>query len=615
MPGINLKLQGQFKFDLYRPNGELIKSSDYVDNFITNSGVLYPYHFAFADCFRFLSVGVGQTQNSISSDGGFPTTGLASPIADYTYIGCRSKWDEGKESSFYTQPGNFGAGCGNINNDSGVSLIRQWTLPDNTGGTFLADTTFREFMVSPGRPYVTGTNGELYCTCNEADYEATGKDCSSVAEYYSWLADKYITINRNHRLKMCDASAAFARVIYDFPVVQNSILTITYKLNLIVDTGLYFTSLTHHRSDSVANWNHELNSYSSIVHPGVKLINDGTIYGSTAPNGGKRFQHFNYAGYRYYDFENEYGESFVPPMGIPMEPSNFFLQNDPNNQNIAVYLSDDNIQFLVNKDGGAFVDTGHNAPWNTWSDENFYTTYSAGDIVTSGGTSYEYTAVNPSSGHDPSDTAYWTDLGYLKAISSFSSGVMPFRNDNDAVLNSGSEYWSKKKGSFNIRRESGFAPDPTDVTKNKAMAANWFPATKAALPTFIFPYASSGVRDGSVIYTYSFENYRYTSELQVKSFVSSYKDLAYSSNFGMGDRVNLVPFFNAVFSGISGSNNVFIPSIETGDYIVAGSTGAIINGADSIDYNTLKSETNSIYPIISTVISWNVPCPPDVYGC
>jgi hypothetical protein len=63
MSALGLKLQGQFKLDLLDASGNLIKTSNFIDNFITNSGVMYPYYFAFADCFRFLSVGSGDKGN------------------------------------------------------------------------------------------------------------------------------------------------------------------------------------------------------------------------------------------------------------------------------------------------------------------------------------------------------------------------------------------------------------------------------------------------------------------------------------------------------------------------------------------------------------------------
>jgi hypothetical protein len=441
MPGINLKLQGQFKFDIYDSNKQLIKSSEFVDNFITNTGVIYPYHFAFADCFRYLSLGSGSSQNSTVRSGPYSTTettGLSIPIPNFSYIGGRSKFDAGVEGTYYSIPGDFGAGCGNIQNPDGVSLVRQWTLPDNLGNTFVGPYNFQEFMVSPGRPYVTGqkVGDEIpqFCHCNESDDYATGLDCSAVSEYYDWLSDRYLTKNTEERLKICEAEKAFARILYPISVPNNSVLNVTYKLNIIFDTGINLKSLYYNNPDSNdGNWTNYLNSYSNITQPGIKLINDGTISKSLAPNLNKRLQHYNYTGQgRRYVFENEYGESFVPPMGAPLEPSNVFFLNDLNNQNIAVYLSNDNTEFLVSYSGGAFSeDTGLYQPWNQYQYQD-NTVYSYGEIVSSGDGNYEYINPEPSNSRryiDLNDENFWQFSGTYNVYQPWNELTLYFSGD------------------------------------------------------------------------------------------------------------------------------------------------------------------------------------------
>jgi hypothetical protein len=270
---------------------------------------------------------------------------------------------------------------------------------------------------------------------------------------------------------------------------------------------------------------------------------------------------------------------------------------------------------LVNEDGGRFKDTGHFAPWNFWSDDMISGTYKEGDIVSSGDFSYKYINAEPSSGHFLTDTAYWMDLGYLKSITGFSSGVMPFRNDNDDSLFN-SNYWSLHSNDYNIRRNSGYYPSVDNVTVDSAMNANVFGATKASLPSFVFSCPASGTRNAKVVYTYSFENYRGVNALQVRSFVGGYKDIAYGVSLGYGgDKNNLIPFFDALFSGMNNSTEAFVPNIQTGDSIVNYSTGAIIINSNLPYYNTLTSETNAIYPIFNTQLSWSVPCPNGVVGC
>jgi hypothetical protein len=619
MRGIGLKLQGQFKFDLYRPNGELIRSSEYVDNFITNSGVMYPYYFAFADCFRFLSIGDGTTENCIDVDAVnhpsiLPTTGLSSPISEFSYIGGRRTWDSYSEDTYYAQPGNLGGGCGFVNTSDGVNLIRQWNLPDNTGGAFTSSRAFKEFMVSPGRPYVTGIDGTKFCDCSEFDAYATGLDCSVTSEYYHWLADKYKTRMGKYKMKTCDATAAFSRVLYDFNVEVDSILTVTYKLNITINTGVGFTSLYSPRAEG-NNWNDYLNLYGGITHPGVMLINDGIIGKPISPNGETRLQHFDYSNENghYYDFAYEYGESFVPPMGAPLEPSNFYLINETKNQNISVYLSDDNLQFMVNKDGGKFTDTGHFAPWNIWEENNIFKTYKEGDVVSSGDYSYQYINAEPSSGNFLTDTSYWLDLGYLKAVTGFSNGVMPFRNDNDETLYN-TDYWSSHPNAYNVRRGSGYHPAVSNILIEEAMGANYF-ESNSTYPAFIFSCPATGTRNAKVNYTYRFENYKGQTSLQARSFVCAYKDINFGTSLGIGDNKNLVPFFDSVLSGMRNSPETFIPSIVTGDSIVNNSTGAIIENANLPYYNLLESTPNAIFPIINTFLSWSVPCPNGVLGC
>ena len=52
-------LQGAFKVDIYDDKDNLVDTTKYFSNFITQSGLKYPTIYSFADCFRFLSVGQG----------------------------------------------------------------------------------------------------------------------------------------------------------------------------------------------------------------------------------------------------------------------------------------------------------------------------------------------------------------------------------------------------------------------------------------------------------------------------------------------------------------------------------------------------------------------------
>jgi len=572
MSALGLKLQGQFKLDLHDASGNLIKTSEFIDNFITNSGVMYPYYFAFADCFRFLSIGSGDKGNSLLKN--FPnifseTTGLDIAIPDLSYLGNRNNWDS-PDTNYALYPA-----CGYTFSDGGVNLFRQWTLPTNLGGSnpsgvFQSDGTFNEFMVSPGRPYVTGNGGIKFCSCSEYDDYATGLDCSSISEYYSWLKTKYSA--QEARLKTCDATAAFARIVYPFNYTSGSILNVTYKLNVSIDTGVNYKSMYFNNTHNTeGNWSGYWNAFFNITQPGVKLINDGQVTNSIAPNGQKRLQHFDYTGTHIYTFANEYGESFVPPHGMPLEPSNVSIGASPLNQNISFYLSDNNSQFLVNPSGGKFSkDTGAYKPWN----------YTGEDLNIS------------------------------------NHGLKPYVNEIDSAITLGSTYWTNNLNNYNIRRKQGKSPNTGDITIADSMNSSYFDATSRSNPNFNLinlkvGLPNSGTRTGQVLYTFNFQNYTQSNVLTVKSFVAAYKDLGYGN--GQGDTINLVPFFDAIFSG-SGNGSVFIPQITTGiDNF--GKTGAYLSGVGSNDYFYLYYAPNSDYPVLNTKLTWSVPCPDGVSGC
>lgn len=552
----NLKLHGQFKFELYDLNKNLIKSSDWIDNFITNSGVSYPYSFAFADCFRFLSVGSGTTQNSVNASSPLVipvTTGLSIPIPKYSYIGSRTGLSDASSSNY--------SSCGFLENPSGVTLMRQWTLPDNKGDYFTGADSFYEFMVSPGRPYVTGLLGKRFCGCEDFDNYATGLDCSTVPQYYRWASNYYKTNNPSakQKLKMCDADKAFARVKLDTPfsVVENSILNIAYQLNVIVDTGINFNTLSGPNNLVDPNWNSDLNLYGRICQMGVKLINDGT-QSSKGPTNQDRLQHYDYTGYNSagseekYSFLHEYGESFIPPLGMGLEPSNIYLNSV--NTNTQMYLADDNRQFLVSSSGGRLVNTGDYAPWNN---------------------------SNPS-------------------IYPINSGLMGFFNNNRDIIVDTS-YWDNYVNNFNIRRGSGTSPSTGNVTISIGASGNYYDARTQSVPTF----STSGTRGANVLYSYLFDSYAGATPLRTKNIVVAYKELNLSSLGIDSDPDSLVPFFDSI---LSGTGTVFIPNIITGIVTGVPSTGAYISGSSNQDYYYVSSASASAYPKFSSLLGWSVPC-------
>lgn len=599
----SLKLQGQFKFDLYDISGNLLKSSNFQKNFITNSGLTYPLHFAFADCFRFLSAGSGDAGNSILVEN--ETTGLQIPVPELSYIGGRNNFGNPNSTNYSPFPS-----CGyRFSNDNVVELYRTWTLPNNSGGeigSFKTSGTLKEFMVSPGRPYVVYEDG-TGCSCNEIFYP--GKDCSSTADYYN-----YINSIDSRRLKICDATKAFARVLYTQDYESGTILNITYKLTISINTGLRYQEMDYNNTSSQdGNFSGYWNLLQGVTQPGLKLINDGLVSSSlcVAPNYQTRLQQFGYNTFYIYDFTNEYGESFVPPHGIPLEPSVHNLNSIEVHQNIFHYFSQDNIQFLVSESGGKFNNTGEFAPWNFYSP---YQVYSLGDYSYSGNYTYKYKYNVPNSGIPLNDSFYWENLGYLKVVSSINSGIKKYKNDLNKVFSEKNSYWYNRPEEFNIRY-SGIKIPSSDNILNEV---NF---TKSINSTFTRGTISTGIIKTSNLRTVyvnrniNFLGYPFASKFYIKNFVSAYKDCSYGVNSFGGDSGNLVPFLDSIFSGTG--QGILVPPVITGikDYGDLENTGAFISGADSEKYFYFSSN-QARYPILTTSLLWSSDCPPGtVSGC
>ena len=310
----NIAIRGRFTFNLYHSGLNVPYSSQYVDNFITSTGLSYPASFAFADCFRFISIGSGTAANSITSNGGLGTTGLQFPISKYSYIGSRNS-----ENVSQYEPET----CGFREQNDKVILSRGWRLP--TGELYFEkDYNLEEFMVSPGRPYVVGIDGSKACSSSTfTNYGVAGLDGATASKVYSSPT-------------LCDATAAFARVLKSLSIKKDDFLVATYDLSLVFNTGIQDISLTVDNGTSTnPNWDGTINAKANIVHHGINLISDA--------------EHPSYIFAEqpspdfYYPYE--YGESFVPLWGNPLEPSMV-------DSKFVAYLSTDNIQFLANRISG-----------------------------------------------------------------------------------------------------------------------------------------------------------------------------------------------------------------------------------------------------------------------
>jgi len=100
-----LKLKGQFTIQTYGPDG-FEKSKKVIPNFITSTGLSFPYSIPLGECFKQLTIGSGIGINTVL------TTGMESGNIDYANL-----------VNYVSDA------CGTINTNSGVSLFRAWRIP------------------------------------------------------------------------------------------------------------------------------------------------------------------------------------------------------------------------------------------------------------------------------------------------------------------------------------------------------------------------------------------------------------------------------------------------------------------------------------------------------
>ena len=322
----NLSLKGNFSYRIFNKDGILKREIENIENFITPTGLYYPTIFKFADCFRFLSLGSGTSPNTIL---GIGTTGLNIPLSSFSYIGSRTGFSDITTSDYETP------GCGYTEDLGIVTLSRSWKVP-SSDSTFNGDYNFNELMLSPGRP----TGSDMLCGCGGGAYN--GVDASIVADYYDGISNGLI----------CNANKSFTRIVLDDPIIVNDkdFLIVSYDLTINYDTGV--NSFINHISNNFStNWSGNITGISNIIHHGVALINDGNITDKSL------FRNQANPNSQSYAWTLEYGESFIPLWGAPLEPS--CIQD-----NLIAYLSTDNVQFLVNQKSGGHLDIDNWQPYN-----------------------------------------------------------------------------------------------------------------------------------------------------------------------------------------------------------------------------------------------------------
>jgi len=148
---IDYGLQGQFKVDVYDRQGELVDTTNYFDNFITQTGLNYPLDYNFADCFRYLTLGRQGGANNMQVTGllspGHPVIALVKNY-DTSAINYQT-WDYLGDSELDKNSNSSAGSCGTIVGADGPSFYRGWKLPTGDNVFTEGQTTISEFMVSP----------------------------------------------------------------------------------------------------------------------------------------------------------------------------------------------------------------------------------------------------------------------------------------------------------------------------------------------------------------------------------------------------------------------------------------------------------------------------------
>ena len=164
---INCAVKGSYKVDL-KKDGQIVESTDWFDNVITNTGLTYPFTYSFAHCPMFLSLGTissaatGATgiSGAITSIPVYdPTTGYYNQSGQYLGWQYYEMGGAINSSSFTT----LGTACGTKFTQQGLNFYRAWTIPSGAkeNGAVVAGggITIQTFMVSPSSPANGNTTG------------------------------------------------------------------------------------------------------------------------------------------------------------------------------------------------------------------------------------------------------------------------------------------------------------------------------------------------------------------------------------------------------------------------------------------------------------------------
>ena len=363
MSNVNLKLKGQYQVKIFDKNNNLKSDSEFLDNIITDSGLRFPFDLAFADSFRYLSIGSG-TNTAIVGD-----TGLYLPISKFQYMGIYKKLDPFidsasaltslAETNYSENYAYVPEGCGTTFTPSGVQLYRTWRLPTGTDTfteNYLTSNAISELMVSPSAPI--------------EQKMMTG----GMSSYIPFTSTGY------HNL-------AFSRInlASPFQVESGDYAFITYRLSILTQTGvsgfsgvrLNVSNFRTNAGTPCTGWTGNLFGSYGIVNPGIKLISDQTGPVGYTPS---EFDAQGPGEVESFYTSNKFGITYTPRVGYPLEPfitdSNYYY----------CYTSDDNTQFFANASGGPIPN----------ATKNSYYPFSSSGIRSSGVCSYRYNMSNSS---------------------------------------------------------------------------------------------------------------------------------------------------------------------------------------------------------------------------
>jgi hypothetical protein len=564
-PAQHCSVKGNFIFKVFDKDHNLKQSIGPIENFITPIGLGYPAKFAFADCFRYISLGTGTAINTLGNTLNIMgTTGLDKPHPDYQYIGGRNTFEDydGANSNYDLE------GCSSSENLSGITLTRSWRIPKGND-TFQSDFTITEYMVSPGQPSsVSGyspDDGFLTprCACAAADVSINPFPLYAGQNYESGPADgpEHSALGAYYKSPtICEANKAFSRVLTDIAATSGDSINVTYNLNINFNIKPKIFSVLGTSQET--NWNGTISGYCGLIHHGLKRINgtDATIAAGTifAPGGA-------YAITQDYALNSELGESYTPAWGNPMEPSRTGqLMDGGHFDSVLAYITNDNLQFAFNSVNGGNL--------------------SVGSPISSG------------------------IMGWISNPSSNVEGVV----DNPTKFNIrrfGNLLNYADTGNFYSSDNVSADSLGVTVTSMKNSLSN-FPAFSA--PTTLAQYSGrSRYTDFNVEFhgTDAGSNGGFPIDGQVKSLVLAYQNKADADDnggFQLGIEayhlINTIPFFDSIFAS-SGDGHAVLPATGAG--------------------NTYNTDNQNGYFYLSqggnlTVFfrrSWSSDCPSSVSGC